>query len=342
MRLQKFTRKALVVLMLSLVCFSVIEVDGRKNYSRGSQIGKTSSKRRAKVAPQSILAPMAKRINKKVHFSQMLPKAEAKDDCLTSILSKMTAPISGKTHYYALKYIPIKDSYDVISIVLIAENKSFQYDFIAYQQINKNVYYLFDKSFESVLNIGKEACRIELDYILYHYTKGTPIIDDSGTESYTALYCPTYRIDTIALDSNLIIFDKSPDEMVFELNSLDSCTRFRAINSNIPDMTINVLARINLTDYYAYLRGFSGDLFDLNREESEDEVLVTLSKAYKYDYYAHIYKSKGIAISAQYKGASTLWGKPLRDIFNSIRVCPNNIGFKNRSIPGRIRIKEDL
>ena len=134
--------------------------------------------------PKSILAPMARRIGKKVHASYKLPQVSLNNRQVQNIINRMPKDRKGKDVYYAVYETPIVDSENTaLHLLELSEVHSFSFEFIGYCQ-NDKACFLFDKSMRPYIEaFSDEKGNIEFDIIIYRYTKGTPIIDDGGRPS---------------------------------------------------------------------------------------------------------------------------------------------------------------
>lgn len=134
--------------------------------------------------PKSILAPMARRIDKKVHASYKLPQVSLNNRQVQNIINRMPKDRKGKDVYYAVYETPIVDSENAaLHLLELSEVHSFSFEFIGYCQ-NDKACFLFDKSMRPYIEaFSDEKGNIEFDIIIYRYTKGTPIIDDGGRPS---------------------------------------------------------------------------------------------------------------------------------------------------------------
>jgi len=134
--------------------------------------------------PKSILAPMARRIDKKVHASYKLPQVSLNNRQVQNIINRMPKDRKGKDVYYAVYETPIVDSENTaLHLLELSEVHSFSFEFIGYCQ-NDKACFLFDKSMRPYIEaFSDEKGNIEFDIIIYRYTKGTPIIDDGGRPS---------------------------------------------------------------------------------------------------------------------------------------------------------------
>lgn len=134
--------------------------------------------------PKSILAPMARRIVKKVHASYKLPQVSLNNRQVQNIINRMPKDRKGKDVYYAVYETPIVDSENTaLHLLELSEVHSFSFEFIGYCQ-NDKACFLFDKSMRPYIEaISDEKGNIEFDIVIYRYTKGTPIIDDGGRPS---------------------------------------------------------------------------------------------------------------------------------------------------------------
>lgn len=137
-----------------------------------------------KEKPKSILAPMARRIDKKVHASYKLPQVSLNNRQVRNIINRMCKDRKDKDVYYAVYDVPIVDSENTaLHLLELSEVHSFSFEFIGYCQ-NDKACFLFDKSMRPYIeSFSDEKGNIEFDVIIYRYTKGTPIIDDGGRPS---------------------------------------------------------------------------------------------------------------------------------------------------------------
>lgn len=134
--------------------------------------------------PKSILAPMARRIDKKIHASYKLPQVRLNNRQVQNIINRMPKDRKGKDVYYAVYEIPIVDSENIaLHLLELSEVHSFSFEFIGYCQTD-NVCFLFDKSMRPYIEAFSDAKgNIEFDVVIYRYTEGTQIIDDGGRPS---------------------------------------------------------------------------------------------------------------------------------------------------------------
>lgn len=130
--------------------------------------------------PKSILAPMARRIDKKVHASYKLPQVSLKNRQVQDIIDRIPKDRQGKDIYYAVSIGPIDSDGRTIYLLELSEVHSFSFEFIGYCQ-NDKACFLFDKSMRSYIEaFSDDKGNIEFDVVIYRYTEGTPIIDDGG------------------------------------------------------------------------------------------------------------------------------------------------------------------
>lgn len=139
-------------------------------------------KTKAKNPPKSILAPMAQRIDKKVHRSYKLQAMSPQNQYLQNIFLKY-AKLSSRINqafYTPPFYIAVTYDEGFISFVELKRVEKMPYSFIGYYHVN-NCTFLIDKPMRLLMNPPKgEKKSIEFDHIIYYYTKETYPIDDAG------------------------------------------------------------------------------------------------------------------------------------------------------------------
>lgn len=137
---------------------------------------------KAKKRPKSILAPMAQRIDKKVHRSYKLQAMSPRNHYLQNIFLKQAKQSSriNQSFYTPPYYISVTYDKVFISFVELERVEKMPYSFIGYYYVN-NCIFLIDKSMHSLMTPPEgEKKSIEFDHIIYYYTKGTFPIDDAG------------------------------------------------------------------------------------------------------------------------------------------------------------------
>lgn len=133
-----------------------------------------------KKKPKSILAPMARRIDKKIHASYKLLQVSLNNRQIQDIINRISKDQKGKDVYYAMSRGTIDSDGRTIYLLKLSEVHSFSFEFIGYCQ-NDKACFLFDKSMRPYIEeFSEEKGNIEFDVVIYRYTKGTPIIDDGG------------------------------------------------------------------------------------------------------------------------------------------------------------------
>ncbi len=141
-----------------------------------------NSTTKAKKRPKSLLAPMAQRIDKRVHRSYKLQAMSPRNQYLQNIFLKYAKQSSriNQSFYTPPYYISVTYDEGFISFVELKRVERMPYSFIGYYHVN-NCIFLIDRSMYPLMTPPEgEKKSIEFDHIIYYYTKGTFPIDDAG------------------------------------------------------------------------------------------------------------------------------------------------------------------
>ena len=176
----KLILSQITVVLTFLMIFSV-EMPQRIYATTKTVTKQRNANTHTKKKPKSILAPMARRIDKKEHASYKLPQVSLKNQQLRGIINRISKEQDRGNVYYAVYEKPIVGSENIaLQLLELSEVHSFSFEFIGYCQ-NDKVCFLFDKSMRPYIEaFSDEKGNIEFDVVIYRYTKGTQIIDDGG------------------------------------------------------------------------------------------------------------------------------------------------------------------
>ncbi len=176
----KLILSQIIVVLTFLMIFSM-EMPQRIYATTKTVTKQKNANTHTKKKPKSILAPMAQRINKKVHVSYKLHQVSLKNQQLRGIINRISKRQDRGNVYYAVYETPIVGSENIaLQLLELSEVHSFSFEFIGYCQ-NDKTYFLFDKSMRPYIEaFSDEKGNIEFDVVIYRYTKGTQIIDDGG------------------------------------------------------------------------------------------------------------------------------------------------------------------